>query len=459
MVSPVSPAFFRLFSPLMLLLVTGSVTVDAQVTTEVAPPIPSEIDLQDGDTLVFLGDSITHQRLYTQYVEDFFYTRFPDRRIRFHNAGVGGARAWDALQRLSRDVLDYEPRYVTILLGMNDGSYRAFDSDTFTTYQSDMLQLVERIRAGGAVPILMSPTMFDSRAAKRANRWQPDMLAQYNAVLAYYGKWLQHEAIERGLSFVDMFGPLNNLTIDQRKSNASFTMIKDAVHPDPPGQLVMAYSTIDHLGLRRPLSSIRIVPTARGQLRTVAKGGIVTDLVQARGRMEFDWTADALPWVVPEEAQLGVELVKLGHRASREALTIHGLEAGTWELSIDGTTVGKWPHTVLASHVELQGNQLTPQYQQAMEVALLNKQRNDGPVKSLRDGWRAFQNWARQSRELARQPNNAELAGQVVGSRAKLDEFESVIRNAEARARKIEDKIFATNQPITRHYELTRLAR
>jgi len=53
----------------------------------------------DGDTVVFLGDSITHQCLYTQYVEDYFYTRFPGKRIHFHNAGVGGDRAANALAR------------------------------------------------------------------------------------------------------------------------------------------------------------------------------------------------------------------------------------------------------------------------------------------------------------------------------------------------------------------------
>ena len=59
--------------------------------------------LNDGDSIVFLGDSITHQCLYTQYVEDFLYTRFPSKRFMIHNAGVGGARAWDALQRFDED--------------------------------------------------------------------------------------------------------------------------------------------------------------------------------------------------------------------------------------------------------------------------------------------------------------------------------------------------------------------
>ncbi|MCB1228243.1 MAG: hypothetical protein KDK99_20725, partial [Verrucomicrobiales bacterium] len=55
------------------------------------------LDPQDGDTMVFAGDSITHECLYTQYIEDFFFTRFPERAIHFHNAGVRGDAAADVL--------------------------------------------------------------------------------------------------------------------------------------------------------------------------------------------------------------------------------------------------------------------------------------------------------------------------------------------------------------------------
>jgi len=63
-------------------------------------PFVEGINLKDGDTVVFLGDSITHQCLYTQYIEDYFYTRYPKLHIHFHNAGVGGDRAKDALTRM-----------------------------------------------------------------------------------------------------------------------------------------------------------------------------------------------------------------------------------------------------------------------------------------------------------------------------------------------------------------------
>lgn len=424
----------------------------------VFPSLPAKIDLQDGDTFVFLGDSITHQRLYTQYVEDFFYQRFPDRRINFHNAGVGGARAWDALARVSRDVLHYKPRYVSVLLGMNDGSYRPFDADVFATYSKDMTELVGKLRKGGAIPILMSPTMFDSRAARLNPRRKrdPAMLAQYNSVLAYYGRWLQEQAVENGFSYVDMFGLLNDLTVEARENDPAFTLIKDAIHPDPPGQVVMAFAMIDDLGLRKGLSSIRIQPSAKG-MKATASGGKVEGLKVADGTIEFNWTANALPWVLPDEAQVGVNILHLGHKATSEALSVNGLASGRYELLIDDVAVGTYTDVQLARRVELQGNAKTPQYQQALKVAMLNKQKNEGPVKQLRDGWRTFQQWARRSRDLASQPNNQELAAAVAKDQQRLASLEENIKAAEAGAKEIEDRIYNVNQPVNRHYVLRKV--
>jgi len=87
---------------LIIVLFTALVPLMAQqtnspVTVPEFKPILAGIELKDGDTLVFLGDSITHQCLYTQYIEDYFYTRYPDRRICFHNSGIGGDRAADVV--------------------------------------------------------------------------------------------------------------------------------------------------------------------------------------------------------------------------------------------------------------------------------------------------------------------------------------------------------------------------
>ena len=55
--------------------------------------------LHDGDTVVFYGDSITEQRLYTVYIAAAVHTQHPTWPIRFYNAGVGGDRVTGPLIR------------------------------------------------------------------------------------------------------------------------------------------------------------------------------------------------------------------------------------------------------------------------------------------------------------------------------------------------------------------------
>lgn len=416
------------------------------------------MELEDGDTIVFLGDSITHQCLYTQYVENYFYTRFPKRRLRIHNAGVGGARAWDALARFDDDVAAYKPKYVTVLLGMNDGTYRPFDQATFDTYHKDMTELIGRLTGIGAKPILMTPTMYDSRAARlfaRPNRKAPaDRLELYNSVLAYYGTWLREVAVENGHGFVDMWSPLNNITLAERKRDPRFTLIRDAVHPDAPGQVVMAVAIVNDLSLPKQLSNIRIMLKPDGSIVSVGFAGQFSkDVARTEDGVEFTWLADGLPWVVPEEAQLGAKLTKLGHRHSREALEIHGLAPGRYELSIDGTVVGTYASEILSRHIELQENTKTPQYQQALEVAKLNKERNAGPVRSLRGEWSRFQRYAREKRAAATDADRQKVEEKYPDMGA-INERVAVHNAA---AKEIEDRIFEVNQPKPRHYVLKRI--
>lgn len=443
---------------LLAFTATGRLLADEPATEAYVPTAPlSELKLQDGDSFVFLGDSITHQCLYTQYVEDFFYQRMPHIRLKFHNAGVGGARAWDALARFDEDVASYEPKYVSVLLGMNDGSYQAFDQSTFETYHQDMTTVIERIAATGATPILMTPTMYDSRASRmfprKGRTYSDGLLTQYNSVLTYYGTWLREVATEKGFGFVDMWGPLNNLTIDARKKDPAFTMIRDAVHPDAPGQAVMAVAMIDDLGLRSPLSNITLRMQGDNRPGMTATGGTISDLKRTDSGVEFTWLAQGLPWVLPEEAAVGVNLTKMGHRNSREAFQVHGLNPGRYQLSIDGAVVGTWSSEQLARHVELQANEKTPQYQQALKVAHLNRDRNSGPVKNLRNEWRLFQAYARAERD-AQSDDDRERVAQL---KKRLEGLSERVAAHAAEAQKIEDQIFEVNQPVARKYVLTRI--
>jgi len=450
----------RLLLAALLMVLTWQVQAGAQdaPATRPAPlPKPETLELQDGDSIVFLGDSITHQHLYTQYVEDYFYTHFPQMRLKLHNAGVGGARAWDALQRFDEDVAAYKPKYVTILLGMNDGSYRPYDDATFQTYRQDMTKLLDRLAEIGAQAIPMTPTMFDSRARRLYGKpgTPEESLQLYNSVLAYYGTWLREVAQDRGLGFVDMWSPLNSATQEAREKDASFTMIRDAVHPGPDGQVIMATAIVQDLELPNVVSRVQlqVVPQAKG----TAVNATLADVTGDANGVSFTLTAKSLPWVLPADAQQGVKMTHLGHKFSREMLQVTGLAPGQYELKINDIVVGKYSDVRLADSIELESNDKTPQYQQALKVAELNKARNDGPVAKLRGEWSRFQAYARLKRDHEAQPDNQELAKKFQAAEKSIEGMSERVAQHNADARKIEDEIFKINQPVALHYVLEKV--
>ncbi|MFQ5749841.1 MAG: SGNH/GDSL hydrolase family protein, partial [Planctomycetota bacterium] len=295
-----SPIVPRLTARL-LLLAAAALPAAAQEF----PATPGPLRLSEGDTLVFLGDSITHQCLYTQYVEDFVYTRFPRLRIHLHNAGVGGDTAGDALERFEEDVAGLHPAAVFLLLGMNDGRYTAPDAGIFDTYQKDMTRLLDQVADLGAQPILMAPTWFDQRTALRGKNWISPERAQvvhYNATLASFGAWLRDQAEARGLRFADLAAPLAEVTRSARRDDPAFTMIPDAVHPGPDGHLVMALALLEDLGFDGELSALEVFRQG-GRWRVEAHGGTLSKVAGEKIRFLFE--ARGLPWVVPEDAAAG----------------------------------------------------------------------------------------------------------------------------------------------------------
>ena len=73
---------------------------------------------------MMIGDSITEQHLYSNYVEMWTVTRFPSWKLTFRNVGIGGDTSGGGNARFGRDVLTHKPTAMTVDFGMNDGRYR-----------------------------------------------------------------------------------------------------------------------------------------------------------------------------------------------------------------------------------------------------------------------------------------------------------------------------------------------
>lgn len=455
------PLRMKKLTPFLLLCVGlfGLVATLSAADKDVIP-FADLVELEDGDTFIFLGDSITHQCLYTQYVETYFYTRYPAKRIHFRNAGVSGDVASDALLRFDEEVAAFDPDCVSVLLGMNDGRYRHFDHEVFGQYESGMTKLLGQIeRMGEAIP--MGPTYFDTRSIRmsdQAARWiktRGSMRDYYPSVLSFLSEWVAEQAQLAGVNFVDMATPMRRVTFEQRRVDPRFTLSTDAVHPEPIGHVVMATAMLEDAFAIEPVSEISLTLDRKGRIEKSDASGKIENAEAKKGRLSFDYTATALPWVLPYTAQKGYALVKAGERFSQDRFRVLGLREGLYELKIDLVPIARFSDSELEMGVDLQGYAHLPQYKQAMEVARWNKDRNEEAIKPMRDLWLHRKSKLRgEERWLAENPEDAAFASRKANLDAEMEAFYAQLKELEELAVDFEEKIYQANQPVSRGYVL-----
>jgi hypothetical protein len=142
---------------------------------------------------------------------------------------------------------------------------------------------------------------------------------------------------------------------------------------------------------------------------------------------------------------------------SREAVEVHGLPPGQYQLLIDGQPVGTYTSVALQRHIELQENAKTPQYQQALAVATLNKQRNDEAVRPLRNLWRDVKLHRINSARLKANPDDEKLQQGMAALEKNIGNLDEKIAALEEKARSFEERIYQANVPVQRQYRLVRV--
>src|SRR3984893_7240155 len=234
----------------------------------------SDFYLKDGDTVVFYGDSITDQRLYTTFTEAYVVTRFPNLNIRFVHSGWSGDRVDGGAggpidTRLTRDVLAYQPTVVTLMLGMNDAGYRLFDDTLFKSYRVGYEHIVKALKtAAPNVRITaIQPSPYDD--ITRA----PLFEGGYNNVLISYGKFVRELARREGLLCADLNSSVVTAlrTANQADPALAQKLIPDRVHPSAPIHLLMAEALLKAWNAPAVVSDVEIdaaSPTVRKTINT-----------------------------------------------------------------------------------------------------------------------------------------------------------------------------------------------
>src|SRR3974390_3272317 len=221
------------------------------LAVQVASVSATDFLIRDGDRVVFLGDSITEQRLYTTYIEAYALTRHPNWKLSFRNVGWGGDTSWlrqrvhpdekqlfaadeaaqqnmvdDAVGRgLARDVLPLKPTFVTVKFGMNDHYYQPFREDIFRAYVRSQTQIAEVLKAAGARVAFLTPQPIEEKRA------DPDKDPR-NQSLRKFSDGLRDVAAKEGDTFVDQFDPYMAMLLRERTgSQHGVVGGGEAVHP------------------------------------------------------------------------------------------------------------------------------------------------------------------------------------------------------------------------------------
>jgi lysophospholipase L1-like esterase len=335
--------------------------------------------LRDGDRVVFYGDSITDQRLYTTFAETYVVTRFPKLNVSFVHSGWGGDRVTGGGGgpvdvRLWRDVFPYKPTVMTIMLGMNDGRYRAYDQPIFDEFASGYKHIVESVKRSipGIRITVIVPSPYDDVTRT------PTFEGGYNRVLLRYGDFLKELATQQKLTVADLN---TSVVAALQKANAADAaaaarIVPDRVHPGPGGHLLMAEALLKAWNAPAVVSSVELDAGRKEAVRQVN-----VKLSDLRWGKEMSWTQtdEALP--MPFDMRdatiaLSVRSSDFVETLNQQPLKIRGLASGRYTLRIDGEPVGSFGAEQLAAGINL-AELPTPMSRQAAEVHALTLKHNN----------------------------------------------------------------------------------
>jgi lysophospholipase L1-like esterase len=195
--------------------------------------------LKKGDRLAIVGDSITEQKMYSKFIEDYVTMCTPDLDIWCIQLGWGGETAPGFLGRMNQDLLPFKPTVVTTCYGMNDGGYRAYEDGIGKRYIDAMREIVERLKKAGATVVIGSPGCVDMNTFRK-----PEDAEVYNQSLGKLGQLDRQLAKDAGMPFANLHDMMYDV---MKKAKAAYGEKYhvgggDGVHPAADGQLVMAYA-------------------------------------------------------------------------------------------------------------------------------------------------------------------------------------------------------------------------
>ncbi|PZD96274.1 GDSL family lipase [Paenibacillus sambharensis] len=210
--------------------------------------------LEQGQKLLFIGDSITDcerakpegeglfgalGKGYVSLVDAMLQAVYPELGIRVVNKGIGGNTVRDLKARWQEDVINQEPDWLAVMIGIND-VWRQFDVPNIKEwhvymdeYEHTLRELTSAVKPRVKQLVLMTPFYLESNE-------QDKMRQKMNE----YGLVVKRIAEEQGALFIDTQAAFNKVL----KELYSATLAWDRVHPTQAGHMVLARAFLNAVG-------------------------------------------------------------------------------------------------------------------------------------------------------------------------------------------------------------------
>ncbi|MFO1484924.1 MAG: SGNH/GDSL hydrolase family protein [Verrucomicrobiaceae bacterium] len=400
--------------------------------TIVVLPCRADFALQDGDTVVFLGDSITAARRYDRIIENYTLLRYPERHVKFFNAGKGGDTMTGALERLQREVFDRHATVLTVAFGVNDiGWGMKADAEHKTAYLNSLRTLVERCKEHKVRVFICSPAITNE-APDRAERGFLQQMCDEGLALA---KSLGADTIDIQRSMREVQRRVLVLNKNEKDPARQTRLhVEDGVHLNDLGQLAMAVAILKGLGAPSDVSSAEI--DASSSKVSSAVGCTVSNVHADAGGIAFDRLDEGLPLNFGTFGALQFFAVPVPEQLNRYMLTVRGLAVGKYELRAGGRELGKFTAQQLAGGLNISS--------------------------MTANGWEPGGPWDAQAAAL-KMVTDARM--EIVGSQSYTDLFlanhpgmDAVRAETKATLERLETLQRKIAAPVTVHFEVKRVA-
>ena len=377
------------FSDVTLPAETKKVKAFAWENTVNLIPLANEDQLFTGTSLAFknenpadtkvigvVGDSITAAGYYLVFLENYYYTKYPDSNILIINKGISGDSASGINGRYDWDIFNPDDELgwgdcdeITVMIGMNDVGYGSFDKGvvfddyaaaypnkikTIKTCTDNIEKIVIECQERGKQVTLITPELYDE-SDRFTNRL-------YDGIPRYGTNWALGEVAKKVREFgekynvpvLDLYKSTNEYSDRIREQYPEATTVvtgTDGIHHTENGGYLYGYLYTRAQETNPVIATVEINTENQG---ANVDNAVVTSLSTTANSVSYTYKPKSLPMAVNSRynyvKNYGVDIT---NHMNREIIKVNGLDDGTYSIVMDGEEVTKATAAELAAGVNI----------------------------------------------------------------------------------------------------------